>query len=73
MPAAFPQILKRDGLFSDAEVKQISDAMGSDQIKNLVKEEAGKLAVEGGSFGFVSLALVRRRSKASFGRGAHAH
>lgn len=40
--------------------------MGSDQIKNLVKEEAGKLAVEGGSFGFVSLALVRRRSEASF-------
>ncbi|BGP52487.1 hypothetical protein JCM8202_000135 [Rhodotorula sphaerocarpa] len=62
-PAAFPQILKRDGLFSDAEVKQISDAMGSDQIKNLVKEEAGKLAVEGGSFGFPWIVVKRDDGK----------
>lgn len=56
-PAAFPAILQKNGLFSEAEVKQIASAMESDEIKTLVKEESGKLVAEGGAFGFVSSPL----------------
>lgn len=56
-PTSFPKILSANGLFSEAEIKQIAEAMNSEKIKNLVKDESAKLVAEGGAFGFVRFLL----------------
>ncbi|GAA5870028.1 hypothetical protein JCM3774_004340 [Rhodotorula dairenensis] len=58
-PDAFPKILSANGLFSEAEIKRIAEAMNSDKIKNLVKEESAKLVADGGAFGFPWIVVSR--------------
>ncbi|GAA5991319.1 hypothetical protein JCM10908_003255 [Rhodotorula pacifica] len=62
-PDAFPKILSKDGLFSEAEIKRIVEAANSDEIKNLVKEESSKLAADGGAFGFPWIVVTRDDGK----------